>query len=429
VCLLLVHRHAAAQDAPPADEHEHHHSGVTLFPSGEGSGTSWVPDDTPTYGVMRQWGGWQAMLHGNVFGQFVYEPGDRHRTGGNANEQWSSANWFMLMARHAAGEGRVGIRAMFSLEPWTVTDCGFIDYLATGEVCNGDTIHDRQHPHDLFMELAAEYERPIGAVRWQVYGGLSGEPALGPPAYPHRLSAMPNPVAPIGHHWIDSTHISFGVVTTGVYTATWKAEMSVFNGREPDDHRADLDLGPLDSISGRLSFAPSSHLALQVSAAHLREAEYQFPPAPRSDADKATASAIYHRPRAEGGFWDTTVAWGVKSGTEIISGVSSKATTHAVLFETNLTVRDRDAWFGRAEVVGKPAEELHAAEFGTKVFTVGKLEAGYARYLQSWKGIVPGFGGTMSMSLLPQDLSSRYGGQVAWGFGLFVTARPARHAM
>jgi len=433
LCLLALSASVAAQDS--SSDHEHHHheaAGETtpLLRPREASGTAWVPDDTPMYGVMLHGGGWETMLHGNVFGQFVYEPGDRHRTGGNADAQWSSVNWFMAMARRPLGSGRFGLRAMFSLEPWTVTDCGVIDYLATGEMCDGDTIHDRQHPHDLLMELAADYDRPLrGSLRWQVYAGLSGEPALGPPGYPHRLSAMPNPVAPITHHWLDSTHISFGLVTTGIYSAKWKAEASVFNGREPDDHRADLDLDALDSVSGRLWWLPAPSLALQVSAAHLTEAEAQFAPSPRSDADKLTASATYHRRRADNGFWDTTLAYGLKSGTEIVAGQSSRATTSAVLFETNLTLRDRHAWFGRAEVVGKPAEELHAHEFGTQVFTVGKLEAGYARYLRSWKGLTPGFGGTVSASLLPQDLASRYDGRVAWGLGVFVTLRPARHAM
>ena len=127
----------------------------------------------------------------------------------------------MLTARRAAGKGRLGLRAMGSLEPWTVSDCGYLNFLATGEVCEGDTIHDRQHPHDLIMELAADYDRPLrGSMRLQVYGGLAGEPALGPPGFPHRLSAMSNPIAPIGHHWLDATHVTYGVITAGLHDST-----------------------------------------------------------------------------------------------------------------------------------------------------------------------------------------------------------------
>jgi hypothetical protein len=189
-----------------------------LFENRDASGTSWLPDATPMFGVHRAWRGWEVMLHGNLFVQFLYEPGFIHRTGGFAERQFSSVNWGMAMARRNAGRGRVGLRAMVSLEPWTVTDCGFLNALASGERCRGDTIHDRQHPHDLFMELAADYDRPLrGSLRWQIYGGLSGEPALGPSGYPHRVSAMANPMAPIAHHWLDSTHITMGLVTTGVY--------------------------------------------------------------------------------------------------------------------------------------------------------------------------------------------------------------------
>ena len=149
------------------------------------------------------------------------------------------------MATRPAHGGRLGLRAMVSVEPWTVGDCGFINLLATGEMCAGDEIHDRQHPHDVFMELAASYDHRLrGSLRWQIYAGLAGEPALGPVGFPHRPSAMGNPGAPISHHWLDSTHVAFGVVTAGVNGGRWKAEMSAFNGREPDENRADLDLAP-----------------------------------------------------------------------------------------------------------------------------------------------------------------------------------------
>ena len=256
---------------------------------------------------------------------------------------------------------------MSSLEPWSVPGCGSINLLATGEMCDGDTIHDRQHPHDLFMELAADYDRPIrGTVRWQVYAGLAGEPALGPAGFPHRTSAWMNPIAPIAHHWLDSTHITFGLVTTGVYGDRWKAEASVFNGREPDDERADLDLGALDSVSGRLSFLPTDRLALQVSAAHLREAEAEFPPTPRSDLNRLTASATYHRPLSAGGVWATTLAYGLNSGDEVIPEGRVHFVTSAILLESALTLRERHTFLGRGEIVEKPAHDLHAHEFRTE---------------------------------------------------------------
>ena len=235
----------ATRTAPPRIEY----SECRAVSNARRLGTSWLPDFSPMFGVERPWHGWEVMFSGTAAAQFLYEPGEVHRTGGFSTHQFSSTNWGMLMARRQAGRARIGLRAMLSLEPWTVPGCGYISFLATGEICEGDTIHDRQHPHDLFMEIAADYDRELrGSWRWQLYGGLAGEPALGPPAFPHRISAMMNPLAPISHHWLDSMHISFGLVTAGVYDRKWRVEMSVFNGREPDENRADLDLAALDSI-------------------------------------------------------------------------------------------------------------------------------------------------------------------------------------
>jgi hypothetical protein len=433
VALLLVPVPSMAQhthDVTTAGPHEHHADTPGLFAPREASGTAWLPDDSPMYGLERPLGDWTIMVHGALFAQYLYEPGDIHRTGGSSNHQGGSVNWGMLAARRPVGRGRIGLRAMISAEPWTVPGCGYLNLLATGELCEGDTIHDRQHAHDLFMELAADYDRPLrGSLRWQVYGGLSGEPALGPAGFPHRLSAMPNPTAPISHHWLDSTHITFGLVTAGVYDRRWKAEVSLFNAREPDEHRTDLDLGPLDSVSGRVTFSPTRRLSLQVSAGHLRAAEAEFPPLPRSDVDRVTASAVYHRSSGQGSLWATTLAYGANSAREFIPGGVLDATTHAGLLESSVTLSDRHTWFGRAELVGKPAHDLHAHEYASLIFTIGKLQGGYVRHLRAWKGIVPGIGATVSASLLPPALAPRYNGRVAPGFGVFLSVRPSRHMM
>lgn len=417
---VLAASQAAAQtpDSPPPP----------LFPARESSGTSWQPDETRMDGVERTLGAWSVMAHGSLFAQFLYESGDRHRTGGFASHQFSSANWLMLAARRPAGAGRVGVRAMLTAEPWTVSACGFINLLASGEMCEGDTIHDRQHPHDTFMELSADYDRPIhGPLRWQIYGGVSGEPALGPTAFPHRLSAALNPIAPVTHHWLDSSHMAFGVVTSGVYSTRWKIEGSVFNGREPDETRTNLDLGPLDSFSGRVSLMPSPRLALQVSAGHLEEAEAEFSPRPRSDVDRLTASATYHRALGAR-IWATTAAYGMNGANEYVPDGPVFLVTHAGLAETSLA-GDRDTWFGRVEVAGKPGEDLHVHEAPTQIFTVGKIEAGYVRQFRAWHSLVPGVGAVASANIVPPALATRYSGQVAWGFGVYFVLRPVSHVM
>jgi hypothetical protein len=201
------HQHPAAT---PAEEQEGHDMPMGMQLGREGSGTAWLPDSTPMYAIHWQRGPWQLMAHENAFVQFLHESGDR------GDNQFGSINWMMGMAQRNAGSGRVTFRGMFSLEPWTIRGCGYPDLLASGEQCKGEKIHDRQHPHDLMMEFSAEYDAPLrGADRWQVYGGPVGEPALGPVAYPHRISALPNSLAPISHHWLDSTHITFGVATAG----------------------------------------------------------------------------------------------------------------------------------------------------------------------------------------------------------------------
>ena len=398
------HQHPA--DAPPA--HEGHHA--DLFPTFEASGTSWVPDSTPMAAHHAGAGPWSLMLHGNLFVQYLQEWAPVHR----GSHQFGSINWFMAMARRHAAGGRLGARAMLSLEPWTIPGCGYPDLLASGELCEGDGLHDRQHPHDLFMEVAVEYEHPLGSrsgLTWHVYGGPAGEPALGPPAFPHRPSAAANPVAPISHHWLDSTHISFGVVTAGLSGRRWRMEASAFNGREPDESRGGFDLGPLDSVSGRLTIRPRESLALQLSAGRLESAEQDFVNGARYDITRVTASALYtHGPLA------ATLAWGTNT--------ERGQQTHAGLAEATATVARGHTVFGRAELNSKPSHALHIHEQPGAILTVGKLQGGYVHYARMTSAFQMGLGGSVSAALVPASIQPNYGG-VGFGIGLFTVIRPA----
>jgi len=381
----------------------------------EGSGTSWLPDESPMYAVHSTRGPWMLMFHENAFLQYLKESGDR------GDDQFGSINWIMGVAERSAGPGRLGLRGMLSAEPWSIRGCGYPDLLATGEECSGEQIHDRQHPHDLFMELAAIYDAPLAAkTRWQVYGGPAGEPALGPVAYPHRLSAMPNPLAPISHHWLDSTHVTFGVVTGAVYGSKWKAEASVFNGREPDEERTNIDFAALDSVSGRLWFLPSARVALQLSAGHLKEAEPGDAGAARVDVNRITASATYHRVFEEDSLWATTVAWGRNAE-------SGHGASNAFLAESTVTFRQRDTLFGRLEFAAKSAHDLVVPE-PPESFTVAKLQAGYTRYLRARSGFQPGVGAGLSLGIVPDSLTTTYGRRVNPGVAIFLTLRPAAMA-
>jgi hypothetical protein len=425
---------ALAQTDPPAQPpaiHEHVEvPALLLTPTREASGTGWVPQSTPMYGVHRPWRGWDLRLNGSVFAQMIYEPGDRHRTGGTGTRQFAGPNWGMAMLRRSMGSGRLGVRTMVSAESVTMPGCGSLNFLATGDVCDGDTIHDRQQPHDVLMELAGDYEAPLaGAWRWQIYAAAAGEPALGPPGYPHRPSAFGNPIRPITHHWLDSTSVTFGVVTLAMHNGRWKAEGSAFNGRDADERRVDLDFGALDSVAARVSFLATGNLVVQLSAGRLREVRSPFIVEPLGTDTRATASASYHRPLAANGIWATTLAYGFNRGRESISGALFEITSTGGLLESSVTLAERHTVFGRLEAVGMPAHHLHAHEFGADVYTVGKVQAGYVRHWAARKGIVPGVGGTLALSILPPAYAPRYSGTVAPSVSVFVNLRTARHVM
>ena len=97
--------------------------------------------------------------------------------------------------------------------------------------------------------------------------------------------------APLSHHLQDSTHIAFGVVTTGFTYRWFKLEGSLFNGREPGENRYNFEANPWTSRSARLWFAPNSNWSMQVSHGFLRNPEALEP----GDVRRTTASISYNR--------------------------------------------------------------------------------------------------------------------------------------
>jgi hypothetical protein len=254
----------------------------------EGSGTSWLPDTTPHFGVHATFGEWQTMYH--ALFNVVYD----HQGGPRGADKTFLNGMFMAMAQRPVGEGTWGLRAMLSPDPFMGKN-GYPLLFATGETADGQShLIDRQHPHELFMELATTYSYAFNKnSSVYVYAGLPGEPALGPSAFMHRTSGMDIPEAPITHHWLDSTHITFGVLTAGVVLDTWKFEASAFRGREPDQHRYDIEAPKLDSYSARISWNPIRELSFQVSWGHLKSPEQLEPD---KNEDRFTMSAIYTQP-------------------------------------------------------------------------------------------------------------------------------------
>lgn len=366
-------------------------------------------------------GRWSFMLDGfvNVVDQEEREP--------RGESEIFSTNMLMLAAERPLGSGRFHFRAMASLEP-SLGKEGYPLLLQTGESADGrNPLFDRQHPHDLLMEVAAAYERPLGkAGSFFVYFAPVGEPALGPSAFVHRFSASDNPVAPLSHHWLDGTHISHGVLTLGYARAgKLKLEASAFNGREPDSERWDVDSFALDSFAARLSFNPSSNWSLQVSAARASEPDRLHP---SLDVVRFTASATYNRPLARGN-WQTTLAYG-RNDTERLTaapeslppGVHIHFTPgvspvqHAILAETDLRFRNRHAVFGRAEWAEKNELFLAADRRHDLVYDVGKVGLGYVFDFVTLPSLRIGAGGYGAALFVPSELDFVYGKRpLSWG--------------
>ena len=372
----------------------------------EASGTSWQPESAPHHGIHGMRRAWMLMLHG--FADVAYDD----QGGPRGDTKTFSDNMVMGMAQRPLGSGTLGLRTMLSIEPATIGKEGYPLLLQTGETADGVTpLIDRQHPHDLFMELAASYALVRGNRSLFVYGGLPGEPALGPPAFMHRFSGMNVPVAPITHHWLDSTHIAYGVLTAGAVLDRVKVEASAFRGREPDENRWNIETPKLDSWAFRVSVNPTERWSLQASHGRLESPEQLEPDV---DQDRTTVSAIYDGVFGDSGHWQGTLAWGRNVN-------HPGETLDAFLAEASAEFGARHTVFARAEHVEK--DELFVAPDPREgeVFTVGELTAGYRYELvqRAHVGLGLGFAGTLSQ--VPAALHDAYGGSPASGL-LFVRA-------
>lgn len=332
-----------------------------------GSGTSWLPDASPMYAYMKHKHGWMFMLHENLF--LRYNDQDFTNKGSRGDSEFDMPAWLMLMGQKEIGKnGLFHFSTMFSFDAFTAQSGGFPLLFQTGESYKGQPIVDRQHPHDLFSELSVSYSQALSdKVDVFVYVGYPGEPALGPVAFMHRPSALADPDVPISHHWVDATHVTFGVATLGFRYANWKIEGSSFTGREPDENRYDFDEPRFDSWSGRLSFNPSENWALQISHGFIKSPEELHPD---EDINRTTASAIYSVPVSNGTF-NATALWGVNK-------IKDQTSANAFLLEGSWK-RNKLEFYSRYEWVQKSTEELNLDGniYGqNSVFAINSLTAG-----------------------------------------------------
>ena len=358
-------------------------------------------------------GDWTLMLHGKGFTQYDWQGGPR------GSNQLGFVNWAMAAASRPLGGGRLELRGMLSAEPWTIGARGYPLLLQSGESYRGTPLHDRQHPHDLFMELAALYERPVGRnLGLSVYLAPVGEPAVGPVAFPHRPSAADDPLAPISHHWQDGTHITFGVVTAGVFTRAVKLEGSWFNGREPDDHRTDFDYTgrKLDSYSVRLTANPGQRWSASAWYAYLKSPEELHPD---ESLHRYGAAALTTQPFGRRGQWAGALIWGAND--QIGAGQPS----HSVVLESTLDLDGTNAVFGRAEYVRKSAQELVIPSAPpAEEYDVGALALGYRRMVGTVAGLAVGLGARASVNLVPSSLEPTYGSRAVAGLAVYLQLRP-----
>jgi len=382
-----------------------------------GSGTTWIPDAVPLPARHAMSGSWLLMLHGFGFAQYDKQGGPR------GNDQFGSLNWAMLMASRDLLGGRFQARTMLSLDPATVTNRGYPLLLQSGETYRGQSLFDRQHPHDFWMEFAVMYERALSrSIGVTVYAAPSGEPALGPVAFMHRPSAMDNLVAPLSHHWQDVTHISFGVLTGGLFGRHWKLEGSVFNGREPNEERWGFDRIRFDSYSGRFTAHLDSSWVVSAGYGFLKSPEALTP---SESIHRVTASLLQGRKLGMDGQIASSVIWGANR--------HSGRTTHSVLAESEAILNRRNTIFGRVDVVQKTAGELVLPSgpggfAPDSTFTVTALSVGYIRELVRSSKATVGVGFQAGLNVLPAALAPIYGSRTPAGGMLFVRIRPLHGA-
>jgi hypothetical protein len=394
--------------------------------------------------IHSQIGAWQIMFHGAAFPRFISQ--DAFKSGQRGASKFSVPAWLMVMAqRRLDKRSQLMLRGMFTLEPITEGGRGYPLLFQTGEAYEGIPLIDRQHPHDLFAEMAVAYVYTLpDTTELFAYFGLPGEPALGPPAFMHRPSAQHIPGPPLAHHWQDATHITFGVATFGLRHQNLKLDGSIFTGREPNAERYGFDRPRFDSYSFRLSANPSPHWALQVSKAFLKSPAELVP---WEDQYRTTASVIYSQPLRNKGNWSTTLVWGLNElaneqnpqsqpqsprlfKTSQISRVqhgSVKGKLHSFLLESDLDF-GKQAFYTRFEWVQKTALDLGVTLVGRRDLAIGALTLGAAREVITFGSLQLMLGGQSTWHRVPEEIRFAYG-RFPVSFNVYLRLGPKRTEM
>lgn len=367
--------------------------------SRDGSGTSWQADDSPMMMHMKMKGKTSMMLHYAVFARYTNQ--DITNDGNRGAKKLDAPNWFMLMLiQKLSKKDLLSFHSMFSFDGLTEGKRGYPLLFQTGETAFGEPLVDRQHPHDLFAALAVNYTHSFSNdFDINTYFGYPGEPALGPPVFMHRPSAMNNPDAALGHHWQDATHITFGVGTLGIRYKKVKAEGSIFTGREPDENRFDFDKPRFDSYSGRLSFNPNTHYAFQVSGGYIKSPEELEP---GTDVTRLTASMLHSKKISDHSFVASSIVWGMNHN-------SDGKDLHSVLLESNLKLMPLTV-YGRFEWIQKDAHELDLHNLDNNlIYNIHVLTVGVNRSLFEFCKTELSIGAQGAINFSDEKLKTIYG--------------------
>ncbi len=391
------------------------HSFVESIERHASSGTSSEPNATPAPMLMTMRGNWMLMLHGNAF------LADTQQTSSRGGDKLFSTNWIMPMAQRDWGPGQLTLRTMLSLEPATVTDRQYPLLFQQGETAYGKPIVDGQHPHDFVMELAALYDWQLAEkTLLSFYAAPVGDPAIGPTAYPHRASAFENPVGTLGHHQEDSTHISDDVITVGLTHRAVRLEASGFHGREPNEHRWQVQQGAIDSWSTRLTVQPGQNWSGQYSYGRIHSPEQLYP---AENQERMTASIMYDRPMGTTGNWTSTAAWGRTRS------LTDNVIENSYLFESTLRFATRNYVWTRMEDVDRTTELLlgeNPLPPGFEEEPAGRVQAytfGYDRDIDLIPHLESAIGAQVTAYTVGSRLEPVYGSD-PMGVVVFLRIRP-----
>ncbi|MFI5263309.1 MAG: hypothetical protein ACHQM6_02205 [Candidatus Kapaibacterium sp.] len=387
---------------------------LSVTMSEEGSGTSWHPESSPIYALMYHGDEWMSMIHGHISLRYTNQGSSR------GDHAIDAPNYLMAMTQRMIGSNtQIMFRSMLSFDKFTEGGSGYPLLLQTGETWNGRYLFDRQHPHDFFSELSTSLSTEFSeSLSGFLYLGYPGEPAIGPPAFMHRLSAMSNPDAPITHHWQDATHITFGVATIGIACGRFKLEGSLFTGAAPDENRLNFDKPLFDSYSGRISYNPSSETALQFSRAFLKNPDRDF-----SNEWLSTASAIYtHVFNSEEEWISNTLVWSSKKSHHSLSEQQSVLAESEFHFLGNML-------YGRFEYVEKSQAELVIGFNPLEKEPLKELTFGVNRKLFDLSGVDLDLGIQGTVNFIPANIAFVYGDEYPKAFEVFLSFHPKMYGL